>query len=288
MVEALIKDYFALGFERHIHLFTEFLPKGYAKTTLNSVGNSYYKDLIQIKILLGIFITLYDDFADNPKYQNPHLLTELMKIPEQDTGEINRHKLSKFDRKVLILAESIFFQIHSFLQTLPNAKRLNSLLLFDLHQFYNGLKYSILVRKIPNIANSMECICYLPHNMGIIMVGMMDLMASIDLIQNEIGTIREFFWYAQRFGNICNTLTTLDRELEQHDFGNEIVLLAKTALHTTGQDSKYALIKNQLVLEQENIIERLRQFEIRTFSTSEYIKGLMFLQKLHQQMKEVI
>ncbi|KGP62501.1 hypothetical protein EP47_06245 [Legionella norrlandica] len=287
LVETTIENYFALGFERNKNLFTEFLPNGYTKTTLNNVIPQFYEGLISIKILLGIFITLYDDFADNPKYHNLQLLSELMKIPEQ-VGEINTHHLSDLDVAILSFAKKTFTNIHSFLQTLPHVEILTPLLLFDLNQFYNGLKYSVLVRNMPSIANSMECACYLPHNMGIILVGMMDLMACAHLILDEIGTIREFFWYAQRFGNICNTLTTLDRELSEQDFGNEIVLLAKKSFSSFEQGNKHTMIKNQLIAERVKIINQLRLFKIHTFSTSQYIEGLLYLQNLHQLMEGVI
>ena len=51
---------------RNPRLFKEFLPIGYNLTTLDSVAKK--NEVIEIKIILGTLITLYDDFADRPTH----------------------------------------------------------------------------------------------------------------------------------------------------------------------------------------------------------------------------
>ncbi|STX29396.1 Uncharacterised protein [Legionella beliardensis] len=285
-VESRIADYYKLGFKRNKSLFSEFLPKGYAQVTLNQVPADYFKDLINTKILLGLFITLCDDFVDNPTYANPKLINELAKIPLDDVS-IDTQGLTEFESKVVSFAKELFQQIISFLQKLPHFDCLKMLLYFDIKQFFNGLHYSQLIRIFPQMTNTVECACYLPHNMGIIIVGMMDLMAIADFDINEFGIIREFFWFAQRFSNICNTLTTFERELNEHDFGNEIMLLSAQE-NRQGDIGSYQEAKEKLIAEQLTIIDQIALYQINSFSTLEYIKGLKYLQSLHQSMQGFI
>ncbi|WP_419419014.1 hypothetical protein ACNVED_10720 [Legionella sp. D16C41] len=192
IVESVINQYYSLGFKRNKVLFTEFLPKGYTKVTLDTVLPAYWQDLINIKILLGIFITLYDDFVDNPNYVNPKLINELVKLP-LTSPTIDKSNLTEFELTVLAFAENIFTQIIAFLRSLPNFILLKPLFYFDVEQFFNGLKYAQLIRHVPLMANEVEYLCYLPHNMGIIIAGMMDLMAVAYLDMKELGLMREFF-----------------------------------------------------------------------------------------------
>src|SRR3990167_2533466 len=74
----LYREYFP---HRQEYLFNHFLLKGYQLTTLSSVADEFFPDLLSAKLHLGMLITLLDDFADHPKFHQPQLLDKLYQLP---------------------------------------------------------------------------------------------------------------------------------------------------------------------------------------------------------------
>jgi hypothetical protein len=199
---------------RNKKLFCEFLPQGYELTTLNTVENK--NEIVELKIILGTLITLYDDFADRPDRLNPKLLELLYRIPFE---KIDQEKFLYSEEKMAFdLAQSLFEKLFKGMQQLKNYHLLYEIFCFDLKQFFLANHYSQLLTEHQNLSNEKENRLYLHHNMGIVMAGMIDLMNIPQFHIDDLGQARSLFLMGQRAGRISNVLTTYEREIIEHDY----------------------------------------------------------------------
>ncbi len=263
---------------RDQRLFQEFLPKGYRITSIDSLEN--IDEVIQLKVILGAIITLYDDFADRPGHQNSKLLRVLYKLPFEPI-ESHSSLFNKVESDSINLAISLFEKLLGGLRKLPNYNRLKELFFYDLSQFYNANYYSELLGKYHFIGNPLENRIYLHHNMGMVMAGMIDLMSLSRLNIEEVGPARNIFLLGQRAGRISNVLSTYEREIAEGDLTNELLSLCK------GKNLQDKI----LLLEKEHgeIIKEIKSFShIKSFSAKRYSQGIEQLHRLHIDSKEVI
>lgn len=254
--------------QRNKRLFIEFLPKGYHLTTLDSVKDIDH--VVNLKILLGSIITLYDDFADNPKKLNSKLLARMYKIPFENIDHDEIKELSKNELMSFNLARDLFERLFIGLSKLKNYKSLLDLFLFDLKQFFLANEYCEHLTKNNNLSNNYEKKLYLHHNMGIVMAGMIDLMSLESLPMKDLGKSREIFLLAQRAGRISNMLVTSNREKEEGDITAESQSV------------------ESLVSELESLITVISQKEVACFNCFKYARGIKNLHNLHQSLKGVI
>jgi hypothetical protein len=271
------------GFEkispfRNRKLFSEFLPIGYGLTTLDSVDE---KDrVIELKVILGALITLYDDYADRPDRLNPRLLSLLYRIPFEEV-EVNVAFLSQDEKLSLALAKSLFKRLMKGLETLRNYGQLFPMFCFDLKQFFLANQYCELLTENPLLSNELENRMYLHHNMGIVMAGMMDLMSIRDFDISELGLSRSLFLLGQRAGRISNVVTTYEREQQENDLTNEMFAVScqKRSM------SKLELLEQELQL----LIEEMNKYKnIKSFSVPQYQNGIQSLHRLHKKLKGII
>jgi len=278
---------------RSERLFLEFLPTGYHKTTLSSVNKEYLSKTVYAKVHLGMLITLYDDFADNPNYSNPELLEVLYKIPfekqNRDCGVFYKHEES-----AIILAGYLVSSLYDILKSLPNYDTFIKIFKFDLMQFFQANRYSQLLTEYPYLMNGYENKHIIHHNMGMIAAGMIDLMASGLVDIKEMGAIRGVLNYGQRIGRICNVLNTVDREIEEGDVTNELINMASYKDYKKNEFSlrniDLTIPKALLSNERDKLYSELEKTipTISTFDVSKYIDGLHHLQTLHEKLKGVI
>lgn len=263
---------------RNSRLFSEFLPKGYKLTTLDSVTKK--DEVVHLKIILGTLITLFDDFADVPDRFNPRLLEILYQIPFAP-AKIHKAFLSCEEQESTNLCEELFQKLFNGMENLPNYRALIKIFQFDLKQFFLANQYSELVTSSPDLSNPSENRLYLHHNMGIVMAGMIDLMSLDRFHFNELGMSRSLFLFGQRAGRISNVLTTFEREMKDGDFTNEI--LSDRYLN----DPQLAV--DHLESELSQTYKAMEKFEnIQSFSTKKYREGIENLHHLHLKLKGVI
>jgi len=280
---------------RNPRLFSEFLPKGYRLMTLSSVDEALKDRLLDAKLHLGMLITLYDDLADNPRWANSKLLHELYKLPFHSQS-IRPLRLNSAERKVVELAKHLADGTFPILTSLPHFGSFAPLLHFDLQQFYNANRYCEMLSRIPSLANTTEGSTYVSHNMGMVIVGMMDLMGTSNLYFSELGEIRSLFVRGQRVGRICNVLTTLGRELSEGDVTNELILGAiqsgyvKPSALGELTKRKLAPFRQELEKERRRLYREIsaQRDRIRTFDVRAYVRGLRGLQRLHENMEGVL
>jgi hypothetical protein len=261
-------------------LFKKFLLEGYTAFTLNLVPHERFSDLLRAKLCLGTLITLYDDFADRPATRDPHLLEFLYQLkfggPNLETVSCPQH------RRVLRFARSLFAEMDEILQRLPHYGCFEDVLNFDLHQFYSANQFSSILTAQPYLGNALENRLYTHHNMGMVMVAMMDLMAIKDLELSELGPAREVFLMGQRMGRIFNLLATHQRELLDGDITGELSHYASV--------ENLALAKRKLRQEALRLRKKIESFDqrITTFSVQSFLSGLEKVQRLHEEMEGTI
>lgn len=262
---------------RRPELFNEFLVRGYSAVTLSSVPKEKFSDLLRAKLCMGTLITLYDDFADRPSQSHPKVLEILYQIDFEKSYPVrisDSRSMQVFD-----FASSLFSQMKSVLEQLPHYDKLKEILHFDLMQFYSANQYSSLLTAHSFINNSLENRLYTHHNMGMVIVAMMDIMATPKINFSEFAAIREVFLLGQRMGRICNVITTYKRETLDGDIAGELAIYK----------SEYDISKAIQELRQEIIViqSKILSFEskITTFSVSDYLEGLKSVQKLHEKME---
>ena len=265
---------------RSFALFEHFLIKGYSALTLDSVPKSHFSNLLYAKLCIGTFITLLDDFADRPEQADSVLLDQLYRF------RFNKRPSSLMTKspqlEVFHFAHSLLFQIESVLKSLPNYARFIEILNFDLLQFYSANQYSSLLTSYPDLNNRLENRMYAHHNMGMIMVAMIDLMALGNVEVSELGSMREVFLIGQRMGRIFNVFATRDRQVLDNDITGE--------LSTCKNQQDLTVAERALRLEVLHLYRRLESFDgrITSFSTETYTQGLRNLQSPYEQMQGTI
>lgn len=270
----------ALAPYRKPALFNEFLVKGYTAITLSSVPERKFSEILQAKLCLGTLITLYDDFADRPTQSNTQLLETLYKLNFTNSNSVGPVNLC--DRPVFDFASSLFLEIQNILNRQQHHRHLIEILNFDLKQFYSANQYSSVLTDHPYINNPLENRLYAHHNMGMVMVAMMDLMATEKVKFSEFGPMREVFLMGQRMGRIFNVLTTYNREMIDGDITGE--------LSTYSAEHEIQTAVKILSQEIRDLHVRIAALNTRitTFSVTAYLEGLMRVQTLHEKMKGII
>lgn len=277
--ETLIKHYLSVSNIRHQKLFTEFLPKGYDYTTLNSVTSNHFDDAQFAKLCLAMIITLYDDLADNPTLYNPKLLKELYKLNLNEIPDIPK-LYSESDVDHYDLARELFYQLENTIKTFPNHGHLLALLIFDIKHIFFANQYSEAMTRFPQARNLTESKMLGPYNMGMVASGIIDLMASPDFHLSDTGAIREAFIIGQRLGRISNVLTTFEREVQENDVTNELMI----GQHSL--DSKKEALLKEFNTGLADIIKL--QDQIPSVDLSAYSNGLSKFYELHLNMKGII
>lgn len=162
---------------------------------------------------------------------------------------------------------------------LPEFQIFKPVLQFDMEQFYTCNRHSELMTRIPQVRNLRESKALGPFNMGIVAAGTIDLMALSGLNLQELGRLREIFHLGQRLGRISNLLVTFDREFQEGDITNEILIAAET------QGVEVKSYQDQLCDEFSRTREVICSSNVESFSSMEYAKGFNHLNDLHLSLR---
>lgn len=276
-VSSIVSDYLSVSSSRPEILFRHFLPTGYRKTTLSSVPDEHLESAIVAKVHVGMLITLYDDLADHPGQRNPRLLGELYRL---NVGVRRRAPagLRGGERRIFELARHLFARLDDVLVELPGREWLLPALRFDIEQFYAANRHAELISALPAARNESESRVLAPHNMGMIAVGMIDLMTVAAPHRAELGLCREVLQMGQRVGRISNVVFTFERELAEGDVTNEIAIISE-GRRVPIADARAALLK-----ERDEELARIRRYRLRDLCTDRYVDGLAQLHALHASL----
>ena len=193
--------------------------KGAILTTLPCIDRSYFRSVVDTKLIGFMFAVLADDISD--EMQDPAMLNEACKIPMyQET--VDFRGLDRHRREYLQTTLEIWNVIMLRVQQYPRYKEFADTLLFDYLQYLNALRYSYLINQNPYLLNMAEHDLYQHHNMHIMISSTIDLMCSPHFDRNELGLLREVVLKAQQMGRIGNMITTWEREIKDRDFSSGI------------------------------------------------------------------
>jgi hypothetical protein len=266
---------------RQEYLFNHFLLKGYQLTTLSSVADEFLPDLLSAKLHLGMLITLFDDFADHPNFNQPQLLDKLYQLPYFHRNPTSGSALDEitqtdcvFSKAVIGLTIDICEDMIKSLSLLPHYACYSELFIFDLKQFHQCNRYFEILRKYPKLKNLTEIQYYSSYNMGIVLVGIMDIMASPNFDMNELGISRELFILAQRYAKISNNLVTFDREISEQDYSSELLMVSE----------------NHALKEQKMLLQKMLEIQdkLKSFDAMKYINSMQQLHHLHEESRGII
>ncbi|HET6345394.1 MAG TPA: hypothetical protein VFH51_10695 [Myxococcota bacterium] len=270
-------------------LFTEFLPRGYALMTLSTVPAVHATELLYAKVRVGMLITLYDDQADHPRRRDRAVLRALCRLPFAPA--------TPGAPPLVHLAAALWHEVEAVIRRLPQYTLLRDLFAFDLHQVYQAMRYSELLGDLPALANRTENRAYLAHNMGLVLVGMMDLMALPTLPENELGRIRTFLLLGQEVARLSNVLCTWEREVAEGDYTSEVAAMGiedgvidAAAAQSPCTHASQSLLATQvahLSADQARLLSQVeaRADSIQAFDAHRYVAGLRALHGLHQELQ---
>ncbi len=269
-------------------MFTIFLRKGYALTTLDSVDSGHFSRLQYCKLLLGMRITLHDDLADNPLLFNPKLLRELYSIPFRDT-----HRTPPFmgeqDQSIFEMAMFIHRELFTEILDFPNFCKLENLFEFDLEMTDLGTKYSAVITESPNFSNLRESVAFGHYNMGMMAAATLDMMASSSINLDSVGRYRDVFLLGQRMGRISNLIATFDREVAEGDETSEVLIHGRQKSELAFPAQKYlAALEEEFKCKLEEIQIIASNEPDSSFSINSYANGLVELHNLHLSLMGTI
>ncbi len=245
------------------------------------------EDLWKTKVLLFMFDTLIDDISD--KKMNKELLEELLMIPFID---LRKGKISGNDKKYYDTTKKLWEYIIKKINNFPRYKEFESLFLFDIMQVFDAMRYSYLVNKNPYIVNKMEFWEHLSHNMMAMVCCSVDIMCSVNYKKEEIGKIREVFYYAQKMARIGNWVSTWEREIYEKDYTSGVLAysmekgmvdLREIEEETTIKKIKNEKIEADLLFEWEDCYKNIfkKNSVIKSINIKEFLKGMEQFITLH-------
>lgn len=285
---------FPLFHTRKEELFLHFLPTGYTYVTLTCIDPDLFLKLLINKTKIGMLITLYDDLADHPERKNPQLLQELYKIPFRET-QINTAHFNDEEKYIVSFSQQMWKSILNSIQKFPYYEKFHNFFAFDVQQFYNANLYSEMISDYPQMANQTENRTYLSHNMGMVITGMMDLMATPDGFFAELGAMRHVLYNGQILGRLSNVLITLERELQEGDVTNEICSLALQRMQINVEDLQqksvaelttlFQPIITDMYAERQRLYAEINNVQIKTFCVPSFVKAIKHLHELHASMR---
>lgn len=200
---------------------------GIGQTTLSCVLPELYEGVRDTKLLAVILNVLLDDLADrDASAEVLEVALELVESPRPRAGLIETLS-SKSHEYVKLIAE-LWHEVSARTRGLPSYEFYAELFEFDYRQVFNCMRYGLLLRTLPSLNNKAEHGLYQPHNMNMMVFATLDLMASPEVEEDELGLLREAFWCAQGMGQISNMLVTWEREIPDRDFSSGVFAIARS------------------------------------------------------------
>lgn len=227
-----IETYEHLGGQRDAFLW-KWVYENLHYYTLSSVSPSERENIITLKTLLTIFVAIFDDIADVDR--DVQTIYEMQKLPHH-IELIDMNMISEKNKQLFALSLDIWRYFIAAIREYPNFFYFEDMLFFDVKQMINSFLYFTIVNQNLSLMSYSESATYGYHNMMMIIYCDIDLMASENIINEEVPILREIFWRGQKMGRIGNWLTTWERELKDDDYSSGIFAyqLVKRELPETG------------------------------------------------------
>jgi len=210
---------------------------------LSSIDVSYKDKLVIDKLKLSIFNILVDDLADNYKIRNKNLFEKAVRIPWDDK--------TNFKNMYLNVTKKIWLDFHNSIKSYPRYKEFKDMFFFDLDQFLDSIKYSMLINS-DAIDNHLEIRTYSPQNMQVILFLDLDLMCSPDFDKKELGKLRPVLIWTQDLLHLSHVINTYPREIQELDFSSPMISIGI---------NEGVISREDVVRYPEKTLENLKYFE---------------------------
>jgi hypothetical protein len=243
-ISELIDLYDSVGLEtRNMKFLARWFCNMFDFSYLPSVDLEYKDQLVLDKLKLSIFNILVDDLADNYIIRNKELFEKAARIPWDGHNS--------FKNKYLNVTKKIWLDFSDSLKLYPRYQEFKEIFYFDLDQFLDSIKYSMLINSV-GLDNPLEIKTYPPQNMQVLLFLNMDLMCSPSFDIKELGKIRPILIRTQNLLHLAHVISTYPREIEELDFSSPMISMGLSE----GVIEKEDVIKNP-----ETTLENLRYFE---------------------------
>ena len=246
---------------REPDLFIWLYDNLYTKLRLSSVSPEYEENLRLTKTKSAIFITLVDDIADNKEYRDKELIYALMDMPFKTC----EHSI---DSAYYHAAQMIWQDFILTIKKYPRYSEFRDILFFDFRLVMASQEYSMLINTNRHLPNIMENEIFGPHGTLFLIHASLDLMCSPEFDINDLGQLREILIIGQKIAQLCNTVNTYRRELEEEDISSPVVLkaLLDNPKRSLSQVRNFKQIENQYERKVYNYINEMKRqaFNVRT------------------------
>jgi hypothetical protein len=186
-----------------------------------------------------MFNILIDDLADNHKIRNKEIFEKAIRIPWNENAICSD--------KYLRVTQQFWKDLTKSMQNYPRYEEFKDVFLFDLDQFLDSVKYSMLLHST-DMDDSSEIELYSPYNMQIVMFLDMDLMCSPNFDKKELGKLRPVFLEVQNALHMAHVINTFPREIEELDFSSPAIsiglrdgLIERESVFTNPRETKESL-----------------------------------------------
>lgn len=259
-LQGWIKEYEKVG-ERDEFVWKLFLR---AKQETDCVPSAeiHHKPLREVNFLITMFVVLLDDIADHG--QNERLFNEVAKIVNTpDCVKFN--EFNQKEKDCLFFIIKIWQRINQLIINSPRYEDLKDLFKYDVSQIINAMNHDRLINKNYFMINKTDYWLYSPHTMQFVINITANLMYSEYFDINEIKTIREIVWRAQKMARIGNCISTWEREVNQNDFTSGIIAYSL--------DSKILSLQDIMNKNQSEIIKKIKESDIENEFLQEWEKS---------------
>ncbi|MCK5413234.1 MAG: hypothetical protein KAI57_02555 [Candidatus Pacebacteria bacterium] len=187
------------------------------------VPKKHKTSLNEVQFLIAMYIVLIDDIADHEN--NNKLLKALFKVPFSQNN-INYNKLNKKELEYIKLTIKIWKRINEIISSYSGYLMLKTIFEYDLEQMINAVNYDYIINNNRFLINRTECFLYSPHSMKFVINPTIHLMCLSKLDLNDVSSIRQIDWRAQKMLRIGNWISTWEREIDENDFTSGVFAYA--------------------------------------------------------------
>lgn len=186
-------------------------------TTLSTVPD--FENVCTTKVAAIMLNVLLDDLADKHHAREPfELACKLMMSGDPSVLNAATNEWRPYCEVVGDVWNFIMARVKEY----PNYSLLKDILIFDVEQLINCMRYSFISNSICGFSNLAEYYMYQSQNMNMMINLTIDLMNHEQFDLSELGRIREIVLEAQKLVRIGNMMSTWEREFDESDYSSGV------------------------------------------------------------------
>ncbi|MCP4133463.1 MAG: hypothetical protein GY754_21015 [bacterium] len=298
-----IDKYKALGGFRNREGLEVFMHRGLSYVTLPCVNPELKMKTINANHLFIMWDVYIDDIIDTKKDKS---LTNIMLANALNKNDDDLAKIKPEDREWFTTYLETWEAFNNYVKSFPRYNDFADILHFDIVQFLNCIRYSLLIHEYPQLININEHELYISHNVNCMIFATVNLMCSDNFNMDDLSILRKILWEAQYMCRIDNDMATWEREASQGDFDSSIFTLAiekkildyKELFSGKYNDKTDELIDiilksdiiNELTLDWKSRKTKIAEYSkyCKSVDIEAYMDGLEKLQELFKKSKNIL